>query len=1261
MTLGDLGLEATFNINLDPLKKGLAQAGQSLTSFATAQTYAGTQTTAFGMAANAAGGSLGIFKERMAEAKISMQQLGASVASVGKLMTASLTVPLTALAAGAFASANDVNKALAGIEAQTGATGARAAMLSESFKKVGGEVPNSLARVGQALGGLAQRTGLTGAALETLTKQELTLARVTGTDINDVVRDSSRLFAQWGVTVAAQPAALDQLLRASQATGIKLKELEETLTRSGPQLKALGFGFSESAALLASFESHGENTQRVMMALNQGLAAMARSGITDAHQALGVLVEKIKAAPTSVAAMTEVVRIFGARGAASMVKAVQDGAFSIDKLTKTIKDGQQTIEKAGQQTETFAQTWQRLKNNVELALAPLGATLQQVLQKLADLLVPVLQKLQGVAAAFNMLPFPIKGAAVAFGVVLAAMGPVLVAGGLMIAQAPGIVAGWAVLSTFATETLVPALVGIGVTMEALFPPLLIATGIFLGLKYAWDRDLGHARTAVSEFWAGTGVLFNQGIEYIGGLMTKGWPVFVQTFQDTWTKMTTAFAADWAVFSQSFAMGIGQIKGLLIGGWDTVTAPFRTAFSTLPPFVTSMFVAVGNVVRTAFKTIAQYIHDLAPGLFDTLAKVGGFFAHWFNKAGFDAGLKELQAGWDNVRKVGRDAMAAAAAEQAAAAKKSRDAAMAAAKADADAAAKNTAAEMAKLMAGGKEKHVKETPQERKEAELTDALAGAQAKLNELVIGEGNIAGQVAAKYHILTSAHAEAQKAALVLAEERIRGTEKAIAGEDRYRKELDATNQKIRQVEAGLKPQAVVTTDFGPRVNQAQRQTLEQAKQRLASDTQAAAAQLSLDKQLDAALNKEATRHEELAGSTAKDASAADLFNAAVRDGRQAVLDKAQALLAATAANDGLLAAQKALTAQSKQDKEVTDALNAVELRHQEVQDQLSGAGKQLTDVQKALNKAYADGNPALIARALADAALAAADDKALASAKGAATITERLNSIQTQAREIIDSHGQKVTLAARAQELLNQAMINGSPAAIKLAQDTLTLAKAADQLTAGQTAWQKALTKTRDFMTNEFTKGFENIFKTGFKGVFSTILADLDSLLQQMAAKILAAKLTDLLLGGSGAANAAAGAQSGGGGAGGLVGLLGGLVGGLFGGGSATAGMDFSGAGDVAAGATAVPFGPGLAGGGDIFGGQSRWVGENGPELWTPSQSGHVTPNSQAGAAAAGAGGHTFVFNVSSPDPASFKKSQGQMMSDAHRQAEMWRIRNGS
>lgn len=60
-------------------------------------------------------------------------------------------------------------------------------------------------------------------------------------------------------------------------------------------------------------------------------------------------------------------------------------------------------------------------------------------------------------------------------------------------------------------------------------------------------------------------------------------------------------------------------------------------------------------------------------------------------------------------------------------------------------------------------------------------------------------------------------------------------------------------------------------------------------------------------------------------------------------------------------------------------------------------------------------------------------------------------------------------------------------------------------------------------------------------------------------------------------------------------------------------------------------------AAGGPVEAGSSYLVGENGPELFTPAQSGAITATPSANAA-------PITVNVTTPDAASFLKSEGQL-----------------
>jgi phage-related minor tail protein len=69
------------------------------------------------------------------------------------------------------------------------------------------------------------------------------------------------------------------------------------------------------------------------------------------------------------------------------------------------------------------------------------------------------------------------------------------------------------------------------------------------------------------------------------------------------------------------------------------------------------------------------------------------------------------------------------------------------------------------------------------------------------------------------------------------------------------------------------------------------------------------------------------------------------------------------------------------------------------------------------------------------------------------------------------------------------------------------------------------------------------------------------------------------------------------------------------------------------------LPVAGGRAAGGPVAEGQTYLVGEQGPELFTPSGNGAIVPN-----AALGASRPSVVVNINTPDAASFLKSQSQI-----------------
>ncbi|GAG86548.1 unnamed protein product, partial [marine sediment metagenome] len=81
--------------------------------------------------------------------------------------------------------------------------------------------------VSTAIAELNTRLGLSGKPLQAMAKQMLNLARITETDINAVIRTSTRLFGDWDVAVEDQAQTLDYLFKVSQSTGVGIDKLSD--------------------------------------------------------------------------------------------------------------------------------------------------------------------------------------------------------------------------------------------------------------------------------------------------------------------------------------------------------------------------------------------------------------------------------------------------------------------------------------------------------------------------------------------------------------------------------------------------------------------------------------------------------------------------------------------------------------------------------------------------------------------------------------------------------------------------------------------------------------------------------------------------------------------------------------------------------------------------------------------------------------------------------------------------------------------------
>lgn len=279
-----------------------------------------------------------------------------------------------ALAGGVFEIGNTFDGAYDSIAITTGAMGSELEGLEQSFKDVLVEVPSNAEDSAIALGLINQKLDLTGDALEARSIQLLNLARIIDGDITTVTTGAVDMLNNWGVAANDQEVTLDRLFRVTQQTGIGWDELTSSLASNGVVLRASGLGIDESAALLGTLSKNGLDATDVTKSLSRSLASAAEDGVS-ASDAFGGILTTIRNAPDLISAQSYAWDKLGPKAGPQFAQLVREGKVGYEDLLATVMSGESTINGTADATADFQEKWDKVKNQVFVAMEPLATKL----------------------------------------------------------------------------------------------------------------------------------------------------------------------------------------------------------------------------------------------------------------------------------------------------------------------------------------------------------------------------------------------------------------------------------------------------------------------------------------------------------------------------------------------------------------------------------------------------------------------------------------------------------------------------------------------------------------------------------------------------------------------------------------------------------------------------------------------------------------------------------------------------------------------
>lgn len=409
------------------------------------------------------------------------KQVGDKFTSVGKEVSKASAVAVGAGVA-SYKAWSEVDDALDSVAAGTGATGKELESLQQTAKDVYTSMPVDIKATGEAVADINTRLGLQGDALEEATRQFMKYSEVNSSDVSTSIETVAKAMNDANIPTSELNSVLDELTSASQASGLTVDTLAEALSQNGVQMRALGFNTQETIALLATMEKNGVNSSVVLTGMKKAMANYANAG-KDANVELGNLFQGIQDGTVSA---SDAMDVFGTKAGASLYQYIQEGKLNYQDLLKVLQDSNGQLDASYEAMLDPMDQAKVAMNN----LKQVGADLfDQIQATLAPMIQAIAENLQRFSQWFSTLDPNVQQFIVIVGLVVAALGPVLIFIGQICTGVSQIIE----IVGFLGEFLAPVFSAIGSGLSALWglilanPVIAIVVGIIAVIALLWTK------------------------------------------------------------------------------------------------------------------------------------------------------------------------------------------------------------------------------------------------------------------------------------------------------------------------------------------------------------------------------------------------------------------------------------------------------------------------------------------------------------------------------------------------------------------------------------------------------------------------------------------------------------------------------------------------------------------------------------------------------------------------------------------------------
>ena len=520
--------------------------------------------------------------------------------SVGKSLTASLTVPLT-IAGGAIVKlGSEFEASMSKLAAVTGATGKTFDDLQSKAMEMGSSTQYSATQAADAMTELA-KAGMTSEQTIAAIPGVLSMAATENMELATAAEITSAILNGFSLEAEKAGMVADVLAMNSNMSATGVEAIGAAMAPVAGFASQLGLSFTDVNAALGIMANNGIDgavAGQKLMAILRALVAPS-SGAAKTMKQLGIEVfdanGKMKQIPEVIDIISEKTKGMGDQQKLAALKTIF-GTEAMQGLLPLLKEGGSAVQDYSDQlansTGYADETAAAINDNLKGALTALGSAVETAAISLYQNIGPALSEfvkwITKLVQSFANLSPNTQKFIVTMAALLAAVGPVLIIISKLVSIAGKIKAAF-VMAKAATTAFGAATALVGGPINLIVIAILAVIAVVAALIIYWD-DI--AKVTV-EVWNAICDFLSGICKSIGGTLTGAWKGIKESAISIWNSIVDFFSGIGSGIYETLTSFWGSIKDTTVNVWNSIV-----------DFFSGIGEAIGSTLSSAWESLKE---------------------------------------------------------------------------------------------------------------------------------------------------------------------------------------------------------------------------------------------------------------------------------------------------------------------------------------------------------------------------------------------------------------------------------------------------------------------------------------------------------------------------------------------------------------------------------------------------------------------------------------------------------------------------------